>query len=252
MRINALLLAALVAAAVAAPEVSRAQAAPRIVRDNDKPPKPKPKPHKSDDDGDDDHGHSGISGSELADRTQIVVALRNELKAGTLVSVAGAPICREAQSELLSLLTNSNDTKSSSASSCIVTATTDARDNPALRPQLVASAAGILDKDNSSVGGAPPVTLSPLYLEGAPNAAARRAMILVNFTAAGAPADKASALLGSLTGILSRPHRNQLTESIDGFNRLVAAAPDDFLKNPPTYFLAVHAVLARLVGADSK
>jgi hypothetical protein len=162
--------------------------------------------------------------------------------------VSGAPICREAQTELLALLTNSRAAKPAYASSCISTATRDSRDDPALRPHLVASAAGVLDKENSRFAGPPPATLSPLSREGAANVAARRATILANLTAAGAPADKASALLGSVSGILSKPRDNQLTQSIDGFNRLVAAAPADFLKNPPTYFLAVHAVLARLVG----
>lgn len=77
-----------------------------------------------------------------------------------------------------------------------------------------------------------------------------RSEVVASLSDAGSPAVEASALADAITGILSRPKPNQLAESVDRFNQLVMAAPATFLADPPPSFLAIHAVLQRLLGVD--
>lgn len=83
------------------------------------------------------------------------------------------------------------------------------------------------------------------------DAPAVRSEVVRGLTDAGAPLAEASALADAMAGILSQPRPEQLAESVDRFNRLVMAAPDRFLADPPSQFLAIHAVLARLLGVGT-
>lgn len=82
------------------------------------------------------------------------------------------------------------------------------------------------------------------------DATAFRTEVVASLTEASSPAAEAAALADAVTGILSRPKPTQLAESVDRFNKLVMAAPDSFLSAPPAPFLAIHAILQRLLGVE--
>ncbi len=197
------------------------------------------------------HSSSIAGGSASNAWLQAVPGVRTALKSGTLTTVAGDPLCPEAQTELLALLAGSSTAGVKSTSSCVVTASrSPGTEGGSFRPLPVAvMATSDAGESSGTVNRVPFSGLSSNAI--AANAVSRRAAIVNNLTDAGASARQTSALLASLSGILANPKSKQLAESVDRFNDLVAAAPEDLLANPPTYFLAIHAVLSRLLGTGS-
>lgn len=176
----------------------------------------------------DNHGPKS-NGSELAGGAADTWILRvpevcEALGGGKVKSAEGNALTQESQSELLAILAGPEK-----AAACA-------------KP---GKASTVGRADLSRVASTAPVALR---IERSP--AAVRADVLSNLTTAGAPADKASALLATLEGILSAPRKSQLAKSVDRFNELVNSASDAFLANPPADFIAIHGILARLLRVD--